>query len=342
MHTRMWVVGWLIGPAAAWAQTTVTFDIDVQAAEDLGLDPSTLESEMSALVADQLNLGDPRAFVEGMAQANAMASKGIGVDYATNIDAFVVGLSLGSAVADRAGFGRGDDLLPEGGFAFQASGMAGINLGLLVPGEEAGPLDRIRVYVSGMGFAPPGGRQFQGSMFNLAGHVQLKVIGPVDAKLVEWGGLDLTTGYEHTSYTLGLGSPELPFAQDIGPAEVTWTATGTYDVSASAQSIPIEVSTNLRLAVIGAYLGGAYDLNLSQQASSDATLTGPIDAEAQGQTEGLGSITVNNAATATTAEYVPRLFAGVQVNMSVIKVYSHLNVGFNDTFGGHLGVRIAK
>jgi hypothetical protein len=40
--------------------------------------------------------------------------------------------------------------------------------------------------------------------------------------------------------------------------------------------------------------------------------------------------------------YAPRLFGGAQLNVLFFKVYGQLNVGLTDeSFGGHLGVRVA-
>jgi hypothetical protein len=36
-----------------------------------------------------------------------------------------------------------------------------------------------------------------------------------------------------------------------------------------------------------------------------------------------------------------RSAAGAQINVLWLKVYGHLNVAFDDTYGGHLGVRVA-
>jgi hypothetical protein len=40
-------------------------------------------------------------------------------------------------------------------------------------------------------------------------------------------------------------------------------------------------------------------------------------------------------------ELTPRVFGGVQVGLAVLKLYGHLNIGLNNSVGGHVGARIA-
>ena len=100
-------------------------------------------------------------------------------------------------------FNRSDDYLPPGGFAFMIYAMAGVNLGVLDGGTDTF-LDRMRVYVNGMSISMPGDRAFGGEMYNLGVHGQLKVVPQMGNKVVEWGGLDITSGWNRAQYRLEL------------------------------------------------------------------------------------------------------------------------------------------
>jgi hypothetical protein len=330
---------WVAAPSLA---QTVTFDLDEEMAQEIGIPTADLERQVGGAISRELNLLDPDSYLSAFANADAMAIKGMGVDYASNPKKFSIGGAVGSAVSNvPLSFSRGREELPEGGYAFMASVYAGVNLGGLSPGE--GALDRVMLYVNGLAFQPPGGREFRGSMYNFGAHLQVKAVGPVDLKVVEWGGLDLTSGYERSFYELEL-TQQLPVSQQMGeggePATVTWTATGNYAISASSGTVPLELSTNLRLLMLTAYVGGAVDLNLAD-ASSEASLAGPITVRHQGDDYDLGSAGVSLLGQAKADPFVPRAFVGAQINVSLLKLYGHLNLGLNETYGGFVGVRLA-
>jgi hypothetical protein len=293
---------------------------------------------MAAGIEDRLNLVDPKAYMKAFANASAMALKGMGVDYASNPKKFVIGGTLGTSVSGvPLSFVRGPDELPEGGFAFMASAHAGLNVGLLIPGDNL--LDKLVIYVNGMGFAPPSNREFSGSMYNIGGHAQLKLFGPVNVKVVEWGGLDVVTGVERSQYALSL-EQGLPITQPVYPGSVTWTATGSYTIRAHSVSIPLEVSTNLRVLVGTVYAGGGVDFNVAK-AGSTVSLEGPVDVSVADETAGLGTIGVSLDGEGGADAVAGRGFVGVQANVLVFKVYGHLNIGSNETYGGFLGARVA-
>ena len=292
---------------------------------------------LSNAIGDDLMLGDQTGFMSSMADAAAISAKGMGVDYATNFKRFIVGGSLGSGV-DAAGaqFGKGGDLLPEAGFAFQVSAMAGVNLGWAC--DEKCFADRIRIYINGMSLNTSGD-PFSGSLTNVGAHLQLRVFRGINAKVIRWGGIDITSGYELMEYALLL-SKDLPVATNSGDADLTWNATGSYTISANTTSIPIEVSTNLRVLMFTAFAGAGLDLTQGG-ADSEIKLQGPISASAMGQEGELGSARISYAGSGTPSAQVPRFFAGLQVSALPVKLYGQINVGLNNSFGGHLGLRFA-
>jgi hypothetical protein len=343
-------VGALLGPllfsGAVHAQT-LTLKLEPEATGLLGLDEQTIKIELEGALDGELKLDQQQAFLEQMARATAISTKGIGVDYASNFKKFVVGGAVGSGAAGMgASFGKGEgggkkggNGLPEGGFAASVSLMVGINLGMFSDGE--GAASRFRIYVNGMSMPLPSGTPFTGRMTNFGGHVQVKPIGEVDLKIMKWGGFDFTTGYEHSIYTMGL-QEGLPISFPMGSGtELTWDASGDFELSATAGSIPLELSTNLRLFILTAYAGGAFDV-LFADAESSAKMGGPLTGKADGvpKTE-VGTASLSFSQAATIEPFAGRVFGGAQINILMVKVYGQLNVGLNDSFGGHLGARIA-
>jgi len=338
-HVCAVVLGMLALAPAAHAQDII-LDVDEAKAAKFGIEVGPLEQELEAQAADALNLGEPQAFIDSMANASGISAKGMGVDYASNMKAFVIGAGFGSAAhANGFNFNRSDEYLPPGGFAFMISAMAGVNLGVLDGGSDTF-LDRIRIYANGMSITMPSDREFGGEMYNLGVHAQIKFVPEMGNKVVEWGGLDITSGWDRAQYRLELTQAvpiEAPLDNNI---DATWTADGTYTIVSTTDSIPVELSTNLRLAVITVFAGGALDINTSTS-SSEAELTGPLDVAARGESERLGTATMLVGYDGVGDPMVPRGFGGLQVNLSLFKIYGHLNVGGNGSVGGHLGGRVA-
>ncbi len=313
----------------------INVDLDEDKAAQAGLDAAELEADLSGTISDELRLGDQTVYLQQMAQAAILSSKGMGADYATNPQRFVLGGSVGTAVnSSGARFGKGGDSLPEGGFAFQVSAMAGLNLGAFAKDESV--LRRVLIYGNGM-MLDTQGDPFSGELINYGGHVQIKLVKRREEAIAEWGGLDLTTGFEASDYKLSL-SQGLP----IGDDDLEWDATGTYTIHSSTMSVPIELSTNMRVAFFTLYGGLAYDIWQSGTATSTISMTGPVRARVQGQSTKLGTAEVSMGQAGVVPEIpLPRAFVGTQLNIFVVKVYGHVNLAFDQGFGGHAGVRIA-
>ncbi|MDP2316463.1 MAG: hypothetical protein Q8P41_26435 [Pseudomonadota bacterium] len=322
----------LAGPA--WAQQ-IDVVVDPALARQAGVDPAQVEAEIRSATEGALKMDAPQAFLGQMATANAFATKGMGVDYATNPQRFFAGGAVGTAV-NGAGFTfvRGSDTMPTAGFAFQAAGNAGLNLGFLSNDESF--LRRIVISANGM-YAKGDSGPFDAELSNYGAHAQVKLIRPEHKGIVEWGGLDVTGGYEVSTYRLVLSN-----ALPLETGGLRWDATGTFDIQAKSHTIPVEVSTNLRVLIFSGYVGAAVDVRREAVATGEVSLGGPLTVTAQGKETQIGTVNASLGTVGTAdAVYTPRLFGGVQINALWVKIYGHLNVGFDDTYAGHLGLRVA-
>ena len=325
-------------PLPALAQS-FTVTLDPGASDIPGFDADAMVSEMEGVVNSELKLDGQKKYLEQMANANAIATRGMGVDYATNFKKLVFGGSAGSgAAAAGLKLGSGDSLLPDFGWSAQMSLMAGLNLGLLAGKDSA--LNRVRIFGNGMAFKFPSSDGFQGSMVNYGAHLQVKIVGPLELKVVEWGGIDLTAGYEGSTYVQSLGAG-FPIEAPIDGGTATWNADGSFDIISKSGSIPLEASTNLRVLVATAYVGGALDSNLAASSDSDIDIDGPLTAKIAGTKSDVGTARIKSTGSGFGSATTPRLFAGVQANILLLKIYGQANVGLNQSAGAHLGVRIA-
>lgn len=325
----------VLGANALAATPNVTVDITLPAAaQQAGLDETALEQALSDAIGSELHTVDLSTYMDQMANANVLSAKGLGVDYASDMQRFVLGGGIGTAV-NGAGFaftsGGG---LPETGFALQIGVMGGLNLGILSGKDSA--LRRFRLYVNGMS-ATTKRDPFSATFLNYGGHLQIQLIkGGKKTSGVRWGGFDVTSGYEFSSYALALDKG-LPVSSD----ELTWDASGNMTLKATAQSIPLELSTNFHIFVVTGFVGAGGDYNLSGTSEAEIGIDGPITLTFNGQEENVGaaSASINQGGVAST--FTPRVFGGAQLDIFMVKVYGQLNVTLDKSVGGHIGVRVA-
>lgn len=304
-------------------------------AQQAGLDEAQLEAELAGAIGDQLHVVDVGGYMDQMADANVLSAKGMGVDYGSDMQRFAFGGAFGTAVngAGAAIDGGTATGLPETGFALQVGLMAGLNLGAFSDKDSA--LRRFKLYVNGMS-AETDRSPFSATFLNYGGHVQIKVIkGGDKTDGVRWGGLDFTGGYEYSSYTLALKE-----TMPVSTEGMTWDATGTYSLSAEAQSIPVELSSNLHIFVVTVYGGVGFDYNLGGGASTSIGVGGPITLAYSGQSAEVGSATLTLEESGEVSPWAARGFVGAQADIFFVKVYGQVNVTLDESVGGHVGVRV--
>ena len=301
---------------------------------DPRVNEAAVEAELDSLATGDLRLSEAQTFPSQMAEATAFSTKGMGVDYASSPQRFVFGGSVGSAAYGSGfGFSRGDDLLPTGGFAFALSGMAGINLGAAAPEDSAAR--RFVLYANGM-TGSTSREPFGADFTNLGAHLQVVLARGVSAGPASWGGLALTAGYEYTRYAL-----ELRDDLELKSKIATWKPTGVYRVETFDNTVPIELSTNMKVSVIGFFGGAALDIRPTARVESSVLLDGPVRAPINGSRPEVGSARVTDSFTLQGSGLAPRVFFGPQVHLGPLKVVGHVNVGAGGKMGGHAGLRVA-
>lgn len=293
-------------------------------------------------------------YLGAAANAQSMSNKGLGVDYTSNRSLFVVGAGAGvganlggKSLTDFANALKGNQGLPQVGLATQANGMVGLSLAkFAVP--KIGPVDlkKLTLFVNFLGLSIDQIKPYtmKTSAFGL--HAQYRVI---EAKsfgfgTLNWMGLDLGTGVDFSSNTIGM-SQSFP---GITSGNLTWNPTGTMSLTSNSFSIPVEVSTGIRLLYILTLFGGVGADFQYSVARINASMTGAIDANVS------GTGTVNNVGTATlnfneskNGNIVGvRTFIGTAVNIvplkntNVVSVFAMANIG-TAGYGFNLGARMA-
>jgi hypothetical protein len=330
-------------PARA-ATVGLQFDIDPTLAREAGVNPADVESEFRGPAEQELELDSMKEYLSQMANANAFSTLGMGVDYASNPQKFVAGASLGAASCGAVPLFVGDADLPATGYAAEASLMAGLNLGAFSKDESF--LRRFVVSVNGL-YWKGSAKHFDWTIYNYGAHLQFKLIRPKKRDgVVNWGGLDVNAGYQQAFYQLSLHGT-YPITVD----DLRWDAAGDMVVASGVPTIPLDVSTNLRILVVSVFAGGGIDIRTSGEATGTMDLHGDlyVTDKAPGDVR-IGSVAAEMHDTAPANLTAPRVFAGVQVNVAPVKIYTQLNVGLDSltvdhpagsSVGAQLGVRVA-
>jgi len=322
-----------------WASTAAAQDVAVDINEGVvshyQMDPDALDATLTDAIEKGIHIADFSSYLRATANAVTLSTAGMGADYASPPKLFEVGGSVGTAV-NSAGIrlGRGDEEIPDFGFAFQAAAMGGVNLGLLAPGSKF--MHRFVLYANGMG-AKTTQKHVEGTFRNLGARLQYQAIPGINARIVKWGGLLVTGGWEWTVYNLSLVRP-LPIQAEQDGMTFTWQATGTYDIDTHGSTIPLEASTSLRVLPVTTWVGLGADVNTTS-AYSLIKLGGDIHTSIYGDYVPVGKANVHRQAMNRADTLVGRAFTGLQFNILMVKLYGQVNWGFNGGFGANAGAR---
>jgi hypothetical protein len=166
----------------------------------------------------------------------------------------------------------------------------------------------------------------------------------VPGYMVEWGGLHLHTGIQRNSMGINL-------AQDLKDENVTDDATGatgtfsqgnvTFDMDSTVTSIPVELSSYLRLAYVFTLYGGlGFDYNLTSETDVDLNASGNFSGSGSGTTYS-ATINANESASGEGAATDFRRFVGIQFNVPFVRIYAQMNQNFGgDLNGFNVGLKM--
>jgi hypothetical protein len=338
----------------AQAQITFTPGADTQTFFNLtGLSQQDLTNKLNGL----FQAAGTQSFLQKFGDAQSFTSKGLGVDYASEATYFEVGGAASFALGmDRTYQPGNTQGFPISGVGLNASLMGGLSLGFLgIP---------VMVFGNWMKVPTTSYGAMSGSLDNWGVHAQVRLLGPSRRMsalnmLVRWGGIAITTGLDYSHMTLGLKQPissTFTFPNDVtvdttGAAtgaitDANGTAVGTahLNIDMTTKSIPLEVTTSLRLMTLfTAYGGLGFDWQLGGGSNMDVGVDATMVGHAGAQNWDLGTAHVKFAAHANPSAAKIRGILGAQVNLLVVRLFTQLNVeNTNPTMASiAVGARVA-
>ncbi len=334
----------LLGMAVALAANAYGVTIEITNVGCGSLGQSDCDN-LTAEINSELNKDLPEVSIgeygTGIANGNAFAYKGMTSDYSDNYDLFMVRGMAGAAVE-----GDLDNIESANGFGIGAAVTVGVNFDVL-PIDKIGPVDlsKLDIMVSFMDYTYDDTMDEAEAELNISAFsvmARYQIIDGIDfvpGSLLSWGGVHLHTGIQRSSFTGKVTQTFEDQTVESGGASASLSGVqATFDIDATTTVIPVEVSTFLRAGYVFTVFGGAgFDLVTG---STDVSL------DAGGSISGTGGYTADaNANESDSGDADPtnfRAFAGLQINLPVVRLTVQANKGLgNDLFGVATGVKIA-
>ena len=310
--------------APARADVTVDVRLTPQGqalADQMGVTAAELERRMKDRI--DSTLGTDGAALQAFSDAAVLSSHGLGVDYVSVPESLIVGVAANAAAAngDLSALDH-----PIGGVAANVAVMAGLNLSTF-------DLPRWTVYGSGF-YRSDTVDGIDGAITNAAAHVQYALIEPGPGTVVRWTGLQLTSGVELTRWTLGT-EKAMGTSFAISGHELGYDMTGRFELASNSLTVPVELSTGVRVAVVSFYAGVGVD-GTAGAGSVDAMVTGPLTDD---QGRRLGTATINGHDSHGASPVSARALGGVQLDAWKLKIFGHVNAAADSATSIGVGVR---
>ncbi|MGB8299243.1 MAG: hypothetical protein WCG85_27750 [Polyangia bacterium] len=324
--------------AKAGAQTNgVDFTLQTNAQTQVllnatGMTQAQLQTFLTSKLDQLFQATNAAGFIRNFGDAQSFTSKGLGVDYASEATYFEVGGAASFALGmDRTYQPGSTQGFPIQGVGLNATAMAGVSLGFL----------KIPVMVFGNWMQVPTQRYgaMSGSLDNWGLHAQLRLWGPsrqasVLKTLVRWGGIAITTGFDSSHMGLGVSHDvssnfSIPNSVTSGVnVDVTGAASGNavFNIDMTTRSIPVEVTTSVRLlALLTAYGGLGFDWQLGGGSNLDLNMNASMVGHVAGQTLDLGTALVHASANVAPSPAKVRGIVGAQVGLWLLRLFVQVN-----------------
>ncbi len=325
-----------VARADATSSVTVTLSPGGQAyAATLGLTPEQLSAQVKAGVEEAYQTNNVEGFLQDFTDATAFSTRGIGVDYGSTPRSVMFGFAANVAAAgDKTVF---DEAHPTAGLAANLAVMVGLNL-------DRWKLPRWSLYANGF-YRKGSTDQLKGDITSLGAHVQYRVIpaqaGGGGATVVRWLGLNVTSGAELTKWNLRTQSAgidtDVAIAGNAQSGQVVLNSTGKFDLTSTAVTVPVELTTAIQIAVLASvYAGVGVDFTAGKSTVA-ASLAGTLNESTHPD---LGTVAITADGTGNASPAAPRALVGVQFNLTALRIFAQANLSATPAASVAFGIRL--
>jgi len=336
---RRALVGLFVVSLTGRAHAQLAVDVQLNAegqqlVQQLDITPQQLAMRMQDGINSAYGAADVNGFIRSFADATAFSMRGLGVDYASDPNSLIVGVGVNFAVAASDTVSASER--PTSGLAANIGFMAGLNLA-----SQGAP--RFTVFANGF-YRKASTADLRGGILSAGLHVQYRLVDPqrdagTATKALRWGGIDLTGGLEVTRWSLGVDddiTTDFGVSGSGGNAQLTYDTTGTFDLTSTAVSVPVEVTTSIRVALLlSIYVGAAVDFTAGS-GKLDTNLAGTL---VTSDNRDVGTATVTGGGDESASPVAARILAGAQLNLWKLKLYTQLNGSATPAASVGFGIR---
>jgi hypothetical protein len=270
------------------------------------------------------------SFLRDFQNAQNFSSKGLGVDYASEATLAEVGATVSFASGvDKAYKPSGsyaDPPIKGGGANFSL--MGGLGMGLF--GFD--PLMLFGNWFKGGGSFG----QLDGNYQNWGLHAQFRLFGPsrkmsAVKMLVRWGGVAITSGADYSHVSLRANKPISSTFNVVQGAPVTVKSDGNlvFSVDQTTWSVPLEITTSVRLlSLVTVYGGIGFDFQLGGGSDLKIGMNANLSGNYAGASYGnLGTASINATGHASPSSARMREIIGVQLGiLDMIRFFAQVNI----------------
>jgi hypothetical protein len=326
----------LSSPSLAHSQNAtvnVTLTPDGQSlAGNLGITSSALNGKVQSEIQTYYQTTHIATIMQAFVDTAAFSNRDLGVDYAPRNGEIVIGAVAAGAIDNSITLPTKDsaytNAIVNGGV------MAGANLGRW-------GLPRWSVFANGFYLAQQI-EALEGHLTTLGAHVEYQILLPTHPAGAQWLGLFAVTGVEYAHTDLFADAPIVhKFTVDGTPPNsinLTLKSTGTLQLVADTVTVPVELTTGVRLAsVLAVYAGGGVDFT-GGGATLTAGLSGNMTVTSTG--DDVGSVTITDSATQGPTTVTAHALAGLQLDVPHFQIYLQGTLS-PDITAANFGLRVA-
>jgi hypothetical protein len=329
----------IASPTLAHSQTAPNANVNVTLTSDgqtlannLGLSSTALVAKVNSEIQTYYQTTHIAQIMQAFVDTTAFANRDLGVDYAPESGEIVFGVVAAGAIDNSITLPTKDSAFTNA--ILNGAVMAGVNLG-----RWGHP--RWSVFANGF-YLSQQIDALEGDLTTVGAHVEYQIVLPRGSGGAQWMGLFAVSGLEYAHADLFANAPIVhKFTVDgtgTNSVNLTLKSTGTLQLLSNTVSVPVEVTTGVRLArVLALYVGGGADFT-GGGSTLTAGLNGTMTVTSSG--DDVGTVTISDSASQSPTTVTVHGLAGLQLDVPHFQIYVQGMVS-PDITAANFGMRVA-